>query len=253
MLITTYGGSAEAGYRIARYFQRFYEEFWLYPTSICGSAGTLIAMGANGLYMAPFSELGPLDVQLAKRNELGEYKSGLVTKAALEKLRDEALWFWENFMLEIKRKGGRNLTFDTCANIATAVCSAVFGELYKKIDPEILGQDDRDLKVAQEYGNRLARHGGNIPEESIKKLVHDYPSHDFVIDSEESVTLFNKVALPPSSIMQVALTLAGRAFMTSRTKVDAVRVASAPSEITPETPKEDDNEQSSNPDASQNR
>jgi ClpP class serine protease len=122
LLITTYGGSAESGYKIARWFQRFYEEFWLYPTSVCASAGTLIAMGAHGLYMSPFSELGPLDVQLAKRNELGEYKSGLVTKAALEKLRDEALRFWENFMLEIKRKGGRNITFDTCANIATAVC-----------------------------------------------------------------------------------------------------------------------------------
>jgi len=175
LLMTTYGGSAEAGYKIARYFQRFYEEFWLYPTSVCASAGTLIAMGANGLYMAPFSELGPLDVQLAKRNELAEFKSGLVTKAALEKLRDEALWFGENFMLEIKRNGGRNLTFDTCSNIATAVCSAVFGELYKKIDPEILGQDDRDLKAAQEYGFRLARQGGNISEESIKTLVHDLP------------------------------------------------------------------------------
>lgn len=254
LLITTYGGSAESGYRIARYFQRFYEEFWVYPTSVCASAGTLIAMGANGLYMAPFSELGPLDVQLAKRNELGEYKSGLVTKAALEKLRDEALWFWENFMLEIKRKGGRNLTFDTCSNIATAVCSAVFGELYKKIDPEILGQDDRDLKVAQEYGNRLARRGGNISEESIKKLVHDYPSHDFVIDSDETETLFNRVELPSESLMQVALGLAGRAFLTSRAKVDAVRIASAPAETTSETPKgKNDNEQSSSPDASQNR
>jgi ClpP class serine protease len=75
LLITTYGGSAESGYKIARWFQRFYEEFWLYPTSVCASAGTLIAMGAHGLYMSPFSELGPLDVQLAKRNELGEYKS----------------------------------------------------------------------------------------------------------------------------------------------------------------------------------
>jgi hypothetical protein len=251
LLITTYGGSAESGYKIARWFQRFYEEFWLYPTSVCASAGTLIAMGAHGLYMSPFSELGPLDVQLAKRNELGEYKSGLVTKAALEKLRDEALRFWENFMLEIKRKGGRNITFDTCANIATAVCSAVFGELYKKIEPEILGQDDRDLKVAQEYGNRLARRGGNITEESILRLVHDYPSHDFVIDSEESETLFNKVELPSNSLMQVALSLAGRAFGTSRTKVDTARLASAPSEITSETPKGKDDDQSPSPDASQ--
>jgi hypothetical protein len=82
LLITTYVGSAESGYKIARWFQRFYEEFWLYPTSVCASAGTLVAMGANGLYVSSFSELDPLDVQLAKRNELGEYKSGLVTKAA---------------------------------------------------------------------------------------------------------------------------------------------------------------------------
>ena len=251
LLITTYGGSAEPGYRIARWFQRFYEEFWLYPTSVCASAGTLIAMGAHGLYMSPFSELGPLDVQLKKRNELNEFKSGLVTKAALEKLRDEALQFWESFMLEIKRKGGRSITFDACANIATAVCSAVFGELYKKIEPEILGQDDRDLKVAQEYGNRLARRGGNITEDSISKLVHGYPSHDFVIDSDEAETLFKAIEMPSNSLLEIALALAGRAFATSRSKVDTVRLASAPSEITSDTPKGNDDDQSSSADTSQ--
>jgi hypothetical protein len=250
LLLTTYGGDAEAGYKIARWFQRFYEELWLYPTNICASAGTLVAVGANGLYMSPFSELGPLDVQLTKRNELGEFKSGLVTKAALEKLQEAALGFWEYFMLEIKQKGGPNLTFDTCAGIATSVCSAVFGELYKKIDPEILGQDDRDLKVAQEYGNRLARRGGNISEDAIKKLVNDYPSHDFVIDSEESRTLFNKVEFPPDSVMQLALALAGRAFMTNTDKVEAIRLASMQTASTT-TEENDAQNQSPGSDASQ--
>ena len=245
LLITTYGGSAEAAYRIARWFQRFYDDFWLYPTYVCASAGTLIAIGANGLYMSPISELGPLDVQLSKRNELGETKSGLVTKAALERLQEVALSFWEHFMLEIDRKG-QNLAFDTCSKIASSVCSTVFGELYKKIDPEILGQDDRDLKVAQEYGNRLMKHGKNISEAMIKKLVNDYPSHDFVIDSEESRTLFQRVEFPPESIMNVALALGSRAFAINPHVADVARMASLPATTAVAAIAENDPQENSN-------
>jgi hypothetical protein len=249
LLITTFGGSAESAYKIARWFQRFYPEFWLYPTSVCASAGTLVAMGAFGLFMSPFSELGPLDVQLTKKNELDETKSGLVTKAALQKLQESALSFWEYFMLEIKRKGGPNLSFDTCSNIASSVCSAVFGELYKKIEPEILGQDDRDLKVAQEYGMRLANWGKNIVEESIKTLVEGYPSHNFVIDKEESATLFEKVFFPPQSVMQVALSLGPRGFVTNTSEVEARRLVSAVVVAVEITPEEKSNEQDSSPKA----
>jgi ClpP class serine protease len=36
----------------------------------CKSAGTLIALGANELAFGEHGELGPLDVQIAKRDEV---------------------------------------------------------------------------------------------------------------------------------------------------------------------------------------
>jgi len=229
LLITTNGGSADAAYRIARWFQRFYKEFVVFPTGICASAGTLIAVGATNLIMSPFSELGPLDVQLTKRNELGERKSGLVTRAALDSLEKATLSLWEYFMLEIKNKSGGNISFDKCADIASCVSSAVFAEIYKQIDPDVLGQDDRDLNIALEYGKRLAKNGRNIGYDSIMHLVHEYPSHDFVIDVEESSELFNNLDLPSASLTNLVLELGADALDTrSQRKITLVkRLASA--------------------------
>ena len=140
LMITTYGGSAEEAYKIAKWFQRFYSDFAVFPTSLCASAGTLIAIGASELIMSPFSQLSPLDVQLAIKNELGERKSGMVTQSALSTLEKSAFDFWQYFMLEIKTRAYGNITFETSAEIAARICSTVFAEMYKQIDPNILGR-----------------------------------------------------------------------------------------------------------------
>ena len=43
----------------------------------CKSAGTLIALGASALYMDDRSELGPLDMQVTRGDEIGAMRSGL--------------------------------------------------------------------------------------------------------------------------------------------------------------------------------
>lgn len=211
-MITTYGGNAEAAFRIARWMQRIYKQFVVFPTSICASAGTLIAVGGTQLIMSPFSELGPLDVQQNKRDEIGASKSGLVMKAALDALREQSIKYWEEMMMQIKIKSDGNVTFGVCAEIASGLCGKLFAESYKQIDPEILGEDERDLKIALEYGRRLADFGGNISHEKINVLVNDYPSHNFVIDSEESNRLFTHVNIPSNELNQLAVALKSLAF-----------------------------------------
>ncbi|MGA2951771.1 MAG: hypothetical protein ABSD80_06000, partial [Caulobacteraceae bacterium] len=78
LILVTNGGSANAAYQIARLMQKMYDEFLLYCPSRCKSAGTLVAIGAHRLIMDSFSELGPLDVQLLKEDEIGARKSGLL-------------------------------------------------------------------------------------------------------------------------------------------------------------------------------
>lgn len=230
LLLTTYGGEANAAYRMARWFQRNYQEFVVFPPSICASAGTLLAVGANKIVMCPFSELGPLDVQLAKRNELGERKSGLVTKAAMESLQESAFRFWEYFMTNIKIKSMGQVSFEKSAEIASDVCSNAFSEMYRQINPDVLGQDERDLQVAAHYGRRLAQRGGNISAENVKRLVHDYPSHDFVIDIDEAETIFTSIDEPSEALSDLVFEIGEDALqvINDRKRMIVKRLVSMP-------------------------
>lgn len=94
--LATEGGSADAAYRIARCLKNQYERFTLFVDSYCKSAGTLIAMAADEIVMSDEAELGPLDVQLAKPDELAEWTSGLTPIQALTTLRQQAFRTFED-------------------------------------------------------------------------------------------------------------------------------------------------------------
>src|SRR4051794_24007018 len=52
LILTTFGGTADAAYKIARHFKRIYEKFILYVFGPCKSAGTLLALGADEIVMS---------------------------------------------------------------------------------------------------------------------------------------------------------------------------------------------------------
>lgn len=86
LILVTNGGDADAAYRLAVLLQNQYKKVWCLVTGICKSAGTLVAIGANKLVMSDQGELGPLDVQLYKEDEIGETRSGLTVLSALDTL-----------------------------------------------------------------------------------------------------------------------------------------------------------------------
>jgi len=101
-VLVTFGGDPEAAYIIARHLQSQYNHFALFVPELCKSAGTFIALGANELIISDYGELGPLDVQLSKKDELGEAQSGWVGVDALAQLQNRAFDTFEEFFLNIK-------------------------------------------------------------------------------------------------------------------------------------------------------
>ncbi len=87
LVLSTFGGSADSAYRIARCLQECYRDgkFYVFVDSYCKSAGTLIAVGASDIIMADSAELGPLDVQMKKPDEIDERASGLTPMQAMFK------------------------------------------------------------------------------------------------------------------------------------------------------------------------
>ena len=214
LVLTTNGGHADAAYRIARLLQTVSRRFYLFVPERCKSAGTLLALGANEIVMTPIiSELGPLDVQLFQRNEIDRTRSGLVVHTALKGLADETLRAYENSMLEIKRRSGGLISFEVASQIAVSMTTGVMSSVYAQIKPDDLGLDLRELNVAIAYGLRLVRHGKNAKRGTVRHLVEDYPTHDFIIDASEAKGLFKAVSEPKDEVAELGGTLAASSLV----------------------------------------
>jgi membrane-bound ClpP family serine protease len=194
LILSTYGGDPHAAYRIARCLQQSYEKFTVIVAGFCKSAGTLLLVGAHKLILEEHAELGPLDVQVRKSDELAERSSGLTPVQALTILQERAYQtFSDNF---IRLKLDMLMTTKTAADIATNLATGLYGELFAQIDPMRLGEMDRAVNIAVKYGERLAKKSDNLKEDGLRRLVADYPAHEFIIDAQEAREIFKKVELP---------------------------------------------------------
>lgn len=194
LLLVTQGGDADAGYRIARALRHNHGRLAVLVPRACKSAGTLIACGATELIIGDRGELGPLDVQLRKQDEIFEYASGLDVTQALTFVQQHAMDAFRGYMLEIKL--GSGITSRMAAEIATKLVVGLFSPVFAHIDPVRLGEVQRAISIAHAYAERLNRYDSNLKPGSLESLVTAYPSHGFVIDRKEARELFRRVYAP---------------------------------------------------------
>ena len=194
LFLTSFGGVPDDAYRICRFLQRRYKHITVVIDSMCKSSGTLIALGGGALAMSETAELGPLDIQLAKMNEIGEeYSSGMVYGEALSVLRRETFDVFKYFAKQMKEDSGMNLSTKLAIDTAALITNGLFSPVFGQLDPVKLGENERDINIVVEYGQRLAEYGKNLKEDALLKLRGKYPSHSFVIDREEAAKLFRRV------------------------------------------------------------
>ncbi|MBS0374793.1 MAG: SppA protein [Proteobacteria bacterium] len=215
LLLATYGGDPNAAYRIARAFQDAYRtvaprrgsrqsgrstgnkegNFTVYVDTVCKSAGTLICLGADRLIMSDHAELGPIDTQLRKIDEVGERTSGLTPIQAVNFLEQQSVLLFKRHFNSLR--DARELGFSTkmAAEIATNISTGLLTPIYQQLDPIRLAEVDRSLRIAKEYGDRLWCEKNCTPD-AVERLLASYPSHGFVIDRREAREIFKNVDEP---------------------------------------------------------
>ena len=201
LVFTTYGGTPHPAYRLARTLKRLYEKFTLFIFGYCKSAGTLVAIGADEIVLSDFGELGPLDVQLLKDDEVIGRSSGLDLQEALGQLNLNIYDIFQDCLLRTLQSGGGAITTKTAADIASSIAIGLISPIAGQIDPLRLGEVARSVRIAKDYGMRL----NNSREMTIHRLVSDYPSHSFVIDYEEAKDLFGDGVRKPKNIHEELL------------------------------------------------
>ena len=203
LFMTTLGGDPDGAYRIARFLQDKYERFTIYIDTLCKSAGTLVTLGADEIIMSDTAELGPLDVQILKTDELNQHSSVLDLMIAFDYLQEFALDTLEETVVRLVDHYDGQISTKSALEVASQVATNLFAPLYAQISPTTLGNNQRSVQIARRYGERLNR--GNLQSDALDWLVIGYPSHSFVIDKQEAVDkLFESIREPSEAEEELA-------------------------------------------------
>ena len=211
LILVTEGGDADPAYRVARCLQDYYTYFSLFVSGYCKSAGTLVALGAHELIFSDKGELGPLDVQMSKEDELGATRSGLTVLSALSTMQIKAYEAFEYFLLETKKRSAGFITTRTAIRVATDLAGSLFAPIYEHVDSMHIGEAGRSLKIAHKYGEILCKRSQNCQRNALDQLTTNYPSHGFIIDRLQAENLFNNVREPSVEETNLAILLGAAA------------------------------------------
>jgi hypothetical protein len=192
-VLATLGGSADIAYLIGSVLQNKYKELTVIIPYSCKSAGTLVCIGAKNLIFGKRGELGPLDVQLAQKDELFDFKSGTIYQHSLAILREESFALFEETFLKLIKKSDNCITTISAAKLAIDLTIGLLNPIYSQINPLQLGDTIRSLQIAAEYGRRLDSAYRNLIGDALDMLLNYYPSHQFIIDIREAKKLFKNV------------------------------------------------------------
>jgi len=188
VVINTYGGSPYVAYRAMTHLQ------YLYPSpgkiefvvpDLAMSAGTLMCLGGDNIYMHEGSCLGPLDLQVEHPSD-GEMISSLdIRQAAYRILSLTQLTAGEIFETA---KDEFKLSKTEAAKLAYSSAVELFVPLVKKIDPYHLQEGYRAAPISSHYAKLLMVR--SIPNAATrnkiaKDLTEEYQTHSYAITKDE--------------------------------------------------------------------
>lgn len=198
LILTTYGGSPDAAFRLAKFLQKTYEKLTLLVFGYCKSAGTMVAIAAHEIVISDYGELGPLDIQVTKEGDLRR-ESSLNIQQSLRVLREEAPRIFQECLVGvIDVDPEKFIPLKDAEDVAAMMAIGLLNPIAGQIDPTRLGELARHTEIVMEYGKRL----NPEREAAIERLIDDYPSHDFVIDFDEAHKLFGSVVRLPNQVEQ---------------------------------------------------
>ncbi len=192
-ILVTQGGSPDAAYKIGRYLQSRYTHPRIYISGLCKSAGTLLAIAGEELIFSPYGELGPLDIQMTKTDNIASLDSGLNISEAFMTLEGRAKDTFHMLIQEIVSASDGVISFLTASHSASEILTSLYGPIFARIDPEEVGSRARAMRIGEDYGKRLNDKFKNLKPDSLDTLSQTYSSHGFVIDMLEAVSLFGNV------------------------------------------------------------
>ncbi len=186
--IDTFGGDPSIGYRIMRMLHSRYETIIALVPNVAYSTGTLMALGADTIYMHEGASLGPLDMQIQHPTAGGQISS-LEIRDTLNTLSGSSLSYAEGYYRRLRTR--MQIGKVQAAKIAFKASQDIVKPIIEKIDPIYLQMSMRTSKVGQSYATKLltARMMKDAPAvagQVSSVLANEYDYHGYAIMYDEA-------------------------------------------------------------------
>lgn len=208
LILDTLGGSLDSAYRTFLYLSQFAANLRVFVPRRAKSAGTLIAIGAPELYLAPFSELGPLDTQIPDPRNPTEKVSALDCFQSVDYVRGFGIDTLKRVLIALGKEMRTGIPLSELKQTATEFANSCTSTMLAHISPLDFGGWGRTLQIGERYAKSLLTRVG-YDEAQVKsisyRLVYEYTHHPFPIDITEANDIGLRAAVMKPAVSRPAL------------------------------------------------
>lgn len=200
VIVDSTGGNLDGAYSAVLYLTAYARTLEVYVPGAAKSASTLLAVGADKLFMSAFSELGPLDSQIPDPRNPVERVSALDCYQSVDFVRDFGARTVREMLYKLVDATGRRIPVADLVSTASTFSLGVIVPMMSGVPALDFGGWGRSLLISEHYARRLAearitREGLGVGKDLGKaakiahQLVYGYPHHFFPIDINEATRI----------------------------------------------------------------
>ena len=190
VILDSTGGPLDSAFKTILYLSKYTESINIYVPRKAKSASTLIAVGANNIFMSPFSELGPLDTQIRDPRNPTDYVSALDCYQSVDYVRDFGFGTLNQALKQLAFSTQGRIPLIDLVNTAADFASTVITPMITQVKALDLGGWGRSLKIGEKYAQTLLVRVDPTDiakaERIARRLVYGYTHHRFPIDITEA-------------------------------------------------------------------
>jgi hypothetical protein len=191
VLLDSPGGSLDSAYSTALYLSAYAKPFRVYVPGRAKSASTLLALGADELYLSVFGELGPLDTQLRDPRNPARHVSALDCYQSVDYVRAFGIRTMTEALETLIEETGGQVPVSDLLERASVFALGAIAPMLRSVGALDFGGWGRSLRIGERYTRKLlAAKSEDVDEDLIRdiarRLVFSYTHHLFPIDYHEA-------------------------------------------------------------------
>lgn len=210
VLLNSPGGNLDSAYSTALYLSVYAKELRVFVPGRAKSASTLLAIGADRLYLSAFGELGPLDTQIADPRNPATTVSALDCYQSVDYVRGFGFNTIIAALPQLVNSTDRQIPVKELLETASTFAIGAITPVLSTITALDLGGWGRSLRIGEQYARMLlqakAKDGDHAKAKAIaRQLVYGYTHHSFPIDYNEAERIRLEVTRMPGAVYDEAI------------------------------------------------